>query len=114
MKTIFTLLLFVASFTTTAQTYTEMQVPNVVPMETMSIEIEQNEAYYILNNNSAGASFRYILINKVGLNYTTPIVPTGWSLQVLYKPNTAILNFTIGSMFTIVIDNNGCSYMRIH
>jgi len=115
MKSIITFLLFSLPFFGNSQTaYNEFQVPNFLPMSEMIIEVEADEAFYVLNDNTAGGSSTYILINKTSVVYTLPVLPTGWTIRTLYKANKSIMPFDVGPTIPIVLDNNGCSYMRIH
>ena len=114
MKTIFTLLIFLVSFGSIGQTYTEIQVPNIIPMTEMVIEIEKDEVFYILNRQVGLLTYSYILINKTNVVYTLPTLPSGWTIQPLYKANKSIMPFDVGGTFPIILDNNGCSYLRIH
>jgi hypothetical protein len=114
MKSIFFFLAIMVSLTANSQTYTEMNVPNSLPMSEMVIEISANEAFHILNKQVGAVTITYILINKTSTTYTAPTLPPGFSAVTLYKANASSLKFAVGSTIPIIIDNNGCSYMRIH
>jgi len=69
MKSIITFLLFSLPFFGNSQTaYNEFQVPNFLPMSEMIIEVEKDEAFYILNRQLGAITYSYILINKTLIN----------------------------------------------
>lgn len=115
MKNFLTLLVALFTvFSAKSQTYTEIAVPNVIPMSEMIIEVEKDEAFYVLNRQVGTAMYTYLLINKTSVVYTVPTLPSGWSSQTLYKANKAIMPFDVGGTFIIVLDTAGNSYLRIH
>ena len=114
MKSIFTLLLFLVSFTTTAQTYTEIQVPNLTPMCEMVIEVGAGEPFYILNKQVGLVTHTYILINQTSAVYVAPTLPADFTVVELFKANNSKMTFSLGQTIPIIVDVQGNSYMRIH
>lgn len=115
MRTVLNLIaLFFITFNAQSQAYTEFNVPNVIPMSEMIIEIEKDEAFYVLNHQVGTTLYTYLLINKTSVVYAVPTLPAGWSSQTLYKANKAIMPFDVGGTILVVLDSAGNSYIRIH
>lgn len=115
MKNILALLItFFTVFISQSQTYTELTIPNFVPISEMIIEIQKDEAFYVLNHQVGSTKKTYQLINKTSVVYTFPTLPLGWSSQTLYKANKSIQPYDLGGTFIIVVDSEGNSYLRIH
>ncbi len=114
MKTIFTLLLFVASFTTTAQTYTELTAANSAYIENMTITFEKGDSMIVLNNNNVTPARTYYLENQTSVNFVMPVLPSGWSIVILRKQHLTSYEINTGAAFRYVLDNNFNSYPRLH